>query len=80
MSANRRFTEALCYGLIGVGALSIASATVNSFAVWQLIEAADEESLGFTRAEMMQGSTLTFVAGAALVTLGLKWRRQVSAV
>ena len=79
MSLDPRIAKALCYGLIGFGALTLMSAVVNGIAVTQLIEPSDEESLGISRREMFIWGAVLLGAGIAMIFLGLRWRRRISA-
>lgn len=69
------FKKLLRFGLIGIGALTVASAVVNLIAAGQLIEAAEEQSLGITRNEFMLTYGAVLAGGVALVVAGLGWRR-----
>jgi hypothetical protein len=69
------FKKLLRFGLIGIGALTVASAVVNLIAAWQLIEAAEEQSLGITRNEFMLTYGVVLAGGVALVVAGLGWRK-----
>lgn len=69
------FKNFLRFGLIGFGALTVASAVVNMIAAWQLIEAAEEQSLGITRNEFMLTYGVVLAVGVALVGAGLCWRK-----
>ena len=62
-------------GLIGFGALTTVSAVVNIIAAWQLIEAAEEQSLGITRNEFIVTYGVMLLAGATMIFLGLRWRK-----
>ena len=44
-------------------------------AAWQLIEAAEEQSLGITRNEFMLTYGVVLAVGVALVGAGLCWRK-----
>jgi hypothetical protein len=78
VSVDPRIAKALCYALIGFGALTLMSAVVNGLAVAQLIEPSDEESLGISRGEMLSWSALLLGVGTTMILLGLRWRRQAS--
>ena len=65
-------------GLIGCGALMAISAVVNMVAAWQLIEAADEQSLGITRNEILIGYGIMLLVGASCIVLGLRWRKSAA--
>lgn len=69
------FKKLLRLGLIGFGALTVASAVVNLIAAGQLIEAAEEQSLGITRNEFMLTYGAVLAGGVALVVAGLGWRK-----
>ena len=69
------FKKLLRFGLIGFGALTVASAVVNLLAAWQLIEAAEEQSLGITRNEFVGAYGVVLAVGVALVVAGLGWRK-----
>lgn len=69
------FKKLLRFGLIGIGALTVASAVVNLIAAGQLIEAAEEQSLGITRNEFMLTYGAVLAGGVALVVAGLGWRK-----
>jgi len=69
------FKKLLRLGLIGIGALTVASAVVNLIAAGQLIEAAEEQSLGITRNEFMLTYGAVLAGGVALVVAGLGWRK-----
>ena len=69
------FAKILRFGLIGVGASTIASAVVNIVAAAQLLEASDEQSLGITRRELYVQYGIVAAIGAVLVYLGArKWK------
>jgi len=61
-------------GLIGFGATMIVSAIVNAIAACELIEAADELSLGLTRGEILGWYGFLFTAGLLLIGSGLALR------
>jgi len=61
-------------GLIGFGALTVMSSVVNIIAAWQLIEAAEEQSLGITRHELVVTYGVMLVIGAALIVTGLRMK------
>ena len=69
------FKKFLRFGLIGFGALTVASAVVNMIAAWQLIEAAEEQSLGITRNEFVVTYGVVLAVGVGLVVAGLCWRK-----
>ena len=69
------FKKFLRFGLIGFGALTVASAVVNMIAAWQLIEAAEEQSLGITRNEFMLTYGVVLAVGVGLIVAGLCWRK-----
>lgn len=69
------FKKFLRLGLIGFGALALVSAVVNLIAAWQLIGAAEEQSLGITRQEFMLTYGVVLAVGVALVGAGLCWRK-----
>jgi hypothetical protein len=62
-------------GLIGFGALTMTSALVNIIAASQLIDAAEEQSLGITRNEFVGTYGVMFAIGAAVVVAGWRWRK-----
>jgi len=62
-------------GLIGCGALTMTSAFVNIIAASQLIDAAEEQSLGITRNEFVRTYGVMFAIGAAVVIVGWRWRK-----
>ena len=69
------FKKFLRFGLIGFGALTVVSAVVNLIAAWQLIEAAEEQSLGITRNEFMLTFGVVLAVGVGLIVAGLCWRK-----
>ena len=69
------FKKFLRFGLIGFGALTVASAVVNMIAAWQLIEVAEEQSLGITRHEFVVTYGVVLAVGVGLVVAGLCWRK-----
>ena len=69
------FKKFLRFGLIGFGALTVVSAVVNLIAAWQLIEAAEEQSLGITRNEFMLTYGVVLAVGVGLIVAGLCWRK-----
>lgn len=69
------FKKFLRLGLIGFGALALVSAVVNLIAAWQLIGAAEEQSLGITRHEFILTYGVVLAVGVALVGAGLCWRK-----
>lgn len=62
----------LRFGLVGFGALTIMSALVGMISAWQLIEAAEEQSLGITRGEFVGTYAVTLLVGATMVWLGFR--------
>jgi len=62
--------------LIGAGASIAVSAVINMIAAWQLIEAAEEQSLGITRQEIIGWCAGALIAGILLVYLGLRRGRK----
>jgi hypothetical protein len=64
--------KAVSYVLIGFGATLIISGVVNIVAAWQLIEPAEEQSLGVTRQQIVGWFSLLLVAGLTLVVLGVR--------
>ena len=70
-SGLRKF---LRLALIGFGAVTLLSAVVNATAAWQLIELAEEQSLGISRGEFVGTYGVIALIGAALIATGLRWR------
>ncbi len=62
-------------GLMGFGALMVISAVVNMIAACQLIDAAEEQSLGITRNEFVGTYAVILVTGAAIIVAGVRWRK-----
>jgi hypothetical protein len=62
-------------GLIGGGALMAISAVVNMVAAWQLIEAAEEQSLGITRNEFVGTYAVMLAIGASVMVVGWRWKK-----
>jgi len=62
-------------GLIGLGAVTVVSSVVNIVATWNLIEAAEEQSLGISRGEFVLTYAAMLPVGAAMIYFGLRWRR-----
>jgi len=58
----------------GFGAMLIVSAAVNIIATLQLVETAEEQSLGVTRREFIITYTVLAAIGAVLVWLGVRQR------
>lgn len=69
------FRKLLRFGVIGFGALTAVSALVNMAAAWQLIEVAEEQSLGITRNEFVGTYGVMLLIGAALVVVGFRLRK-----
>ena len=69
------FRKFLRFGLIGFGALTVVSAFVNMIAAWQLIEAAEEQSLGITRNEFVGTYGVVFLVGAVIVVVGFRLKK-----
>ncbi len=65
------FAKAIRILLIGSGATLTVSAVINLVAAWQLIDAAEEQSLGIIRQEILGWYTGALVAGLLLIYLGL---------
>jgi hypothetical protein len=61
-------------GLVGLGALTVISALVNMVAAWQLIEAAEEQSLGITRNEFVGTYGVILLVGTAIIVVGARWK------
>ncbi len=61
----------LRFGLIGCGALAVVSAVVNLIAVVQLIDAAEEQSLGLTRRDFYLTYGVIAAFGLGLIAAGL---------
>ena len=62
-------------GLIGFGAVTVMSAVVNAVGAWQLIDAAEEQSLGITRSEFLVTYASVALVGVALICGGWRLRR-----
>ncbi|MCX6955052.1 MAG: hypothetical protein NTV51_23095 [Verrucomicrobia bacterium] len=75
MKLDPTLRKFLRFGLIGFGALAVMSAVVNMIAAWQLIEAAEEQSLGITRGEFVAAYGVILLVGVAMVVAGLCWRK-----
>ncbi len=75
MSLDPRFAKLLRFGLTGLGALTVVSALVNIIATWQLIDAAEEQSLGITRGEFVGTYAVIFLVGAGMIFFGLRGRK-----
>lgn len=69
------FRSFLRLGLIGLGAMTVISSAVNIVATWNLIEAAEEQSLGISRNEFILTYAAILPIGAAMIYFGLRWRR-----
>ena len=67
MSLPPRLKKFLRLGLIGLGAMTAMSAVVNILAAWQLIEPAEEQSLGITRNEFIVTYGVMLLAGATMI-------------
>ena len=67
--------KALRYLLISFGATLVISGAVNIAAAWQLIEKAEEESLGITRNEVVGWFSLLIVMGVGLIVIGLRRKK-----
>lgn len=74
-SPSPGLAKAIRIALVGSGALAIISALVNALAAYQLIEAAEEASLGITRREILGWYGGMAVIGIGLVYLGLRRRK-----
>jgi hypothetical protein len=61
-------------GIVGLGALTVISALVNMVAAWQLIEAAEEQSLGITRNEFVGTYGVILLVGTAIIVVGARWK------
>ena len=75
VSLPPRLKKFLRLGLIGLGAMTAMSAVVNIVAAWQLIEPAEEQSLGITRNEFIVTYGVMLLAGATMIFFGLRWRK-----
>ena len=75
VSLPPRLQKFLRLGLIGLGAMTAMSAVVNIVAAWQLIEPAEEQSLGITRNEFIVTYGVLLLAGATMIFFGLRWRK-----
>ncbi len=75
MSFDPRFAKLLRFGLTGLGTLTVVSALVNIIATWQLIDAAEEQSIGITRGEFVGTYAVIFFVGAAMIFFGLRGRK-----
>lgn len=62
----------LRFGLIGFGALAVMSAIVNAVAIHQLIDVAEEQSLGITRGEFYLTYGVVGLVGAGLIFAGFR--------
>jgi hypothetical protein len=67
-----KLKKLLGFGLIGSGALAVMSGVVNIIGAYQLIEAADAESLGVSRNEIVATYVVIGLVGAVMVFFG--WR------
>ncbi len=67
--------QLLRFGLLGFGALMAISAVVNMIAACQLIEAAEEQSLGITRNEFVGTYAVMLASGAAVLVVAWRWRK-----
>lgn len=70
------FAKAIRILLIGSGATLAVSAIINTIAVWQLIETAEEQSLGITRGEILGWYAGALSAGLLMIYLGLRRGRK----
>ena len=61
--------------LLGGGATFVVSALVNIVAAFQLIDAAEEQSLGFSRLEIVATYLGLLGVGVALIFLALRRRK-----
>ncbi|HVS52177.1 MAG TPA: hypothetical protein VHD62_07450 [Opitutaceae bacterium] len=65
----------LRFGAIGCGALAVVSAVVNIAGAFSLIDAAEEQSLGLTRNEIVVPYAVMGAIGIVLIWLGLRrWK------
>lgn len=67
--------KALRFILAGFGATLVVSALVNIVAAFQLIDAAEEQSLGLSRLEIVATYLGLLGVGAALIFLALRRRK-----
>ncbi len=67
--------KALRFILLGGGATFVVSALVNIVAAFQLIDAAEEQSLGFSRLEIVATYLGLLGVGVALIFLALRRRK-----
>lgn len=67
--------KVLRFLLAGFGATLVVSAVVNIVAAFQLIDAAEEQSLGFSRSEIIATYAGLIAVGAAMIFLALRRRK-----
>lgn len=72
MKLDPRLKKILGFGLMGSGALAVMSGVVNMIAAWQLIDAADAESLGVSRNELVITYAGILLVGVVMIVFG--WR------
>jgi hypothetical protein len=64
--------KAVRYLLISAGSTLVISGVVNITAAWQLIEPAEEQSLGVSRAEVVGWFAVWLLLGVGLILIGLR--------
>jgi K+-sensing histidine kinase KdpD len=69
------FRTFLRFGLIGVGAMTVISSLVNIVATWNLIEVAEEQSLGISRNEFTVTYGVTLLIGVVISHLGYRLKK-----
>lgn len=69
------FRTFLRLSLIGVGAMTVISSVVNIVATWNLIEAAEEQSLGISRNEFKVTYGVTLLVGLVISYLGYRLKK-----
>ncbi len=69
------FRTFLRFGLIGLGAMTVISSVVNIVATWNLIEAAEEQSLGISRNEFTVTYGVMLLVGLVISYLGYRIKK-----
>ena len=76
MKLDPRLRNLFGLGLMGSGALAVMSGVINIIGAYQLIDAADAESLGVSRNEIVITYAVISLVGAGMVFFGWRLRKQ----
>ena len=78
MKLDPRLRNLFSFGLMGSGALAVMSGVVNIISAYQLIDAADAESLGVSRNEVVVTYGAILLVGAGMIVFGRRMRKSPS--